>query len=83
MNRLKIEDYIIQYDFSYGSWKECDDEAYQEALEKYVDQLEKAFDKACGQLAHSYPCGINSYGTNCHPESWKEWCMKDEEDNRQ
>lgn len=79
MIRPKKEDYIIQYNFSYGAWKEFDNEAYQEALEKYVDQLEKAFDKACGELAHAYPCGVIRCGTTWHPDSWKEWCMKDDE----
>lgn len=52
---------------------------YIDALEKYVDQLEKAFDKACGELAHAYPCGVIRCGTTWHPDSWKEWCMKDDE----
>lgn len=46
-----------------------------------VDQLEEALDKACGELAHAYPCGVIRCGTTWHPDSWKEWCMKNETDS--
>ena len=88
MNRPKKEDYvhteICMINDGEFALRDCFDyKSYTDELNNYIDQLEKAFDKACGQLAHAYPCGINGYGTNCHLESWKEWCMRDEEDNRQ
>lgn len=79
MNRPKKEE--LKNIREIGGIYTIDFTRYIDALEKYVDQLEKAFDKVCGELAHAYPCGINSYGTTWHPDSWKEWCMKDETDS--
>ena len=83
IDRPKIEDYFTNEKFKFankfGYNITFDSGLYEQALNSYIDQLEKALDKACKELTHAYPCGINSYGTNCHPESWKEWCMRDDE----
>lgn len=79
MNRPKIEITSIELDTFLGGSNPI--AIYISQLNNYIDQLEKALDKACVELAHTYPCGINSYGTNCHPDSWKEWCMKNETDS--
>lgn len=82
MIRPKKEDYIIQYNFSYGAWKEFDNEAYQEALEKYVDQLEKAFDKACEELEKCEKDFDKIYGTSYakikNKKYWKKELMEDD-----
>lgn len=81
MNRPKKEDYIIQYNFSYGAWKKFDNEAYQEALEKYVDQLEKALHKACEELhSNSAWCHYGKMSKKCglSKEEWKKELMKDD-----
>ena len=65
-----------------------------EALEAYCKQLEKALDKACKELSsHTVECDLVQCPFNCEYDScdfdcgntqkWKEWCMRDEEDNRQ
>ena len=67
---------------------------YVEALEAYCKQLEKALDKACKELSsHTVECDLVQCPFNCEYDScdfdcgntqkWKEWCMRDEEDNRQ
>ena len=67
---------------------------YVEALEAYCKQLEKALDKACKELSsHTVECDLVQCPFNCEYDScdfdcgntqkWKEWCMTDEEDNRQ
>ena len=66
---------------------------YVEALEAYCKQLEKALDKACKELSsHTVECDLVQCPFNCEYDScdfdcgntqkWKEWCMRDEEDNR-
>jgi hypothetical protein len=78
MIRPKKEDFVMQYSYSFGTWDEVDNEAYQEALEKYVDQLEEALDKACEELEK---WDINNFdNTTVTKEQWKEELMKDEED---
>ena len=88
MNRPKREDYVIHYSFSYGSWDEFDSESYQEALNNYIDQLEKSFDKACEVLEmlriwqEKDTLVIGAMSTiedekYMSKEEWKEWCMKD------
>lgn len=64
-NNKQLQDEVDKYKHEY--YAECD----------RADRLEKALDKACKELARTYPCGVNEYNTNCHPESWKEWCMED------
>lgn len=56
-----------------------------EELEEYVVQLEKAFNKACEELASlSYECNMRKaspYAYDCDytkEEEWREWCLKDE-----
>ena len=67
---------------------------YVEALEAYCKQLEKALDKACKELSsHTVECDLVQCPFNCEYDSCdfdcgntqkcKEWCMRDEEDNRQ
>ena len=67
---------------------------YVEALEAYCKQLEKALDKACKELSsHTVECDLVQCPFNCEYDScdfdcgntqkWKEWCMRDEEHNRQ
>lgn len=89
MIRPKKEDFVMQYNYSFGTWDEVDSVAYQEALEKYVDKLEEALDKACKRL--SYEDEITcmhlkqqyAWAKNKVPktkEQIKEELMKDEED---
>ena len=52
-------------------------ELYCYELEKKIERLEKAFDKACEELENlSYVKGLGQVGM-CYKE-WKEWLMKDE-----
>lgn len=89
MIRPKKEDFVMQYNYIFGTWDEFDSGAYQEALEKYVDKLEEALDKACKRL--SYEDEITcmhlkqqyAWAKNKVPktkEQIKEELMKDEED---
>ena len=47
-------------------------------LVKIFRRYQYVVNKLCKELAHAYPCGVNDYGTNCWPESWKEWAFKEE-----
>lgn len=45
----------------------------------YCMSLEKALDKACKQLTHAYPFGVNKCETDAWDDSWKEWAFKNDE----
>lgn len=45
----------------------------------YCMDLEKALDKACKQLTHAYPFGVNKCETDAWDDSWKEWAFKNDE----
>lgn len=58
---------------------------YREALERYCDELEKALDKACEELAKIDTCPDREEPEECClgetnecAECWKEWVLKDE-----
>ena len=51
---------------------------YYDLVEKY-DKCEQALDKACKQLTHAYPFGVNKCETDAWDDSWKEWAFKNDE----
>ena len=51
---------------------------YYDLVEKY-DKCEQALDKACKQLTHAYPFGVNKCETDAWVDSWKEWAFKNDE----
>lgn len=51
---------------------------YYDLVEKY-DKCERALDKACKQLTHAYPFGVNKCETDAWDDSWKEWAFKNDE----
>ena len=75
MNRPKKEDYIIQYSFSYGAWKEFDNESYEKALNVYIDKLDKTFNNCYDVLV-----GKKVYvpARNMNREQFRKWCMQNE-----
>ena len=50
-----------------------------ELVKQYIEQLEQALDKACKQLTHAYPFGVNKCETDAWDDSWKEWAFKNDE----
>lgn len=94
MDRPKIEDYFTNEKFKFankfGYNITFDSGLYEQALNSYIDQLEKALDKACKELSsHTVECDLVQCPINCEYDScdfdcgntqkWKEWCMRDEE----
>lgn len=87
-NRPKIEDYFTSKRYEttnkLGYSIKFDSGLYEQALNSYIDQLEKALDKACCKLEEldKWAASIDD-GPVRNKGHWKEWCMRDEEDNRQ
>lgn len=76
MDRPKIEITSIELDMFLSSTNPI--AIYIEKLNKYIDQLEKAIDKACEELEK---WDINNFdNTTVTKEKWKKELMKDEED---
>lgn len=93
MNRPRKEDYFTNEKFKFankfGYNITFDSGLYEQALNNYIDKLEKAFDKACEMLTKPtsdcdiykcpFGCGYDSCDFECENiKKWKEWCMKDE-----
>nr|DAG17538.1 MAG TPA: hypothetical protein [Bacteriophage sp.] len=60
-----------------NGFRYIDDDVTRRLL-NIVKKYEKALDKACEELVHAYPNGVNKYDTTCWASSWKEWLMKDD-----
>lgn len=96
MNRPDKNNYNRSFSLNYDNkWFENQNPRYVKDLEKYVDQLEKAFNKACEELikmCHQTKCKNCHFVLeqeednndcpvqgNCCSFDWKEWCMKENE----
>lgn len=83
MNRPKKGEFSEVEHYKNGNvkvnvYKNLNTSSYIEALEKYCDQLEKAFDKACEMLADFDLETHHEDDELFSKEDWKEWCMEDE-----
>lgn len=64
MNRPDKNNYNRSFSLNYDNkWFENQNPRYVKDLEKYVDQLEKAFNKACEELIKMYH---QTKCKNCH-----------------
>lgn len=85
MNRPKREDYEFTEEVEtifgpLGTIERFDYLGYQQALNNYIDQLEKALDKTCCKLEEFDKWAANiDDGPARNKGHWKEWCMRDEE----
>lgn len=41
-----------------------------------IEELEKALDKACGEIEH---LADDAYGCQWSAKQWKEWCLHDDD----
>lgn len=83
-NEWSKEDYLIHLNYGVKTCPTIYDAfenliyKYYDLVEKY-DKCEKALDKACEQLTHAYPFGVNKCETDAWEDSWKEWAFKNDE----
>lgn len=80
MNRPRLEDFMID-----GNAQDFDKNAvfsltqYSICLKNYCNELEKALDKACENLAfHSLGADEDCWNFNWNEDEWKEWLLNDE-----
>ena len=98
MDRPKKEDYEFIEEVEtilgpLGTIERFDSGLYEQALNSYIDQLEKALDKACEMIVTTVQVDYDDFENSCpfnkkcqetmipyceNKEDWKEWCMRDE-----
>lgn len=86
MDRPKIEDYFTSKRYEtankFGYNITFDSGLYEQALNSYIDQLEKALDKACKELEKCEKDFDKIYGTSYakikNKKYWKKELMKDD-----